>query len=65
MSPPLHDDLNIDSINLFSNLADYNAALFNAIARHDESVTNDLLYNFKVSDYGAIRIIPRRKVSHA
>ena len=63
-TPSLHNDLNLDSIEFFSNLADYNTALIYSIARHDDRTTEDLLYNFQVSDYFAKRIMHREKLHH-
>ena len=54
--PPPNDKIKTDQIESFASLADFNAALLDAITRCDVRAVNDLLHNFTSSDQGARRI---------
>lgn len=56
MSLPSNHKIELNRPDAFATLADFKAAVVNAIARCDERALNDLYEQFAVDDQGARRI---------
>ena len=54
--PPPNDKIKPDQIESFASLADFNAALFDAVSAGDIRAVNDLLHDLTSGDESARRI---------
>ena len=54
--PPPNDKIKTDRVQSFASLANFNAALFNAVSAGDVRAVNNLLHDLTSGDKGARRI---------